>query len=43
LKPVRRYEGSQGDGIAADRTACGAMGPKRRMAGSEGMNESGWT
>jgi hypothetical protein len=27
--PVRRYEGSQGDGIAADRTARGAMGLNR--------------
>jgi hypothetical protein len=26
--PVRRYGNSQGDGIAADRTACGATSPE---------------
>jgi hypothetical protein len=36
LKPVRRYGNSQGDGIAADRTACGAMGLKGAWLGQRG-------
>ena len=41
--PVRRYGYCQGDGIATDRTACGAMGLKGAWLRSEGMNENGWT
>src|SRR5437899_954577 len=38
--PVRRYGNSQGDGIAADRTACGAMPIEGAWQRSEGMNET---
>jgi hypothetical protein len=41
--PVRRYGQVEGDGIAADRTACGAMGLERRMAKVRGDERNGWT
>jgi len=37
---VRRYGNSQGDGIAADRTACGAMGLNGAWLGQRGWTKT---